>query len=561
MDLLCSYTYKQEHSLIFELQDMDLSAFFKLPKRYKYFRSNATFYTAFYGLASAVEHIHNCSLGGEDELAPSIGYHHDIAPRNILVRHDTFLLADFGLAKMKGRYESSVTTFKAGSGDHVAPECMDEEIDRPHVGRAVDIWSLGAIMVDLASYMERGSLGPAEARTRRKEAGPDPRETNTRFFANGCLKDGVSAWMEELETDPSDMTLRTFLTLSRHMLKVRPGDRLDASEVRQNASYIAMKSLFRAALKGIIELYQSSQEQGPDKLWIELWRLTAWGEVMEINGVKLIPDKFIKAMNRADKPEGKLHKNFLKMVGILGTEPFFGDETLDRRPSRTLSQEDLYNEKADKVIKFISEIKRNVPIAYQQDINQRRLELIKEVGDTEVPEIPDEALQPTVGNKSLERIPHRTASRRSVDRVGSLVRDPLVKQSRKSTVLSVAPSEMAKGRQQAAPGSGAREPQEETPVPTIFSPLSTNSNHTDATTPEPADASTSEDYANSDYGLRPLPLRPTPAKRAPSSSDEPLRLPHRTIAPPLTLPQQIMEGGFPEAHGPILEGTGTMADV
>ena len=118
---------------------MDLSAFFKLSKRYKYFRFNVTFYTAFYGLASALEHIHNCNLEGEEELAPSIGYHHDVAPRNILIRHDTFLLADFGLAKMKGRDEDSVTTFKAGSDDHVAPECIDEKIDRPHVGRTVDI--------------------------------------------------------------------------------------------------------------------------------------------------------------------------------------------------------------------------------------------------------------------------------------------------------------------------------------------------------------------------------------------------------------------------------------
>ncbi len=56
------------------------------------------------------------------------------------------------------------------------------------------------------------------------------------------------------------------------MVKVQLGECLDASEVRQNASYIAMKSLSRAALKGTTECYKSSPEKGPDKLWIEIWR-------------------------------------------------------------------------------------------------------------------------------------------------------------------------------------------------------------------------------------------------------------------------------------------------
>ena len=364
-------------------------------------------------------------------------------------------------------------------------------------------------MIDLASYMKRGSQGPLEARIRRKDHGPDPRETNTRFFANGCLKNDVSSWIDELKTNPSDMTLRTFLILSKRMLKVRPGDRLDASEIRQNASYIAMKSLFRAALKGTIELYQSSQEKSPDSVWTELWKLTAWGEVMEINGAKLIPNKFMGAINRANNPEEKLHKNFLKMVRLLGTEPFFGDEDPDRRSATKLSQKELYNEKTDQVRRFISEIKRNVPIAYQRDINQRRLELIKEVGSTEVPKMPDENLQLGVENESLERNPFVIAPRGRVGSVDNLVHDPPLNQSRHSTGLSVVHRQRPNRRQQASPGSGTRE-LHETPMPVVFTPLSPISNHFDATTPEPAGASFPEDYANCDHELRPLPLRPTP---------------------------------------------------
>ena len=112
------------------------------------FKSNTTFYTALYGLASALEYVHMRRLGGDEETPTIIGYHRDIRPHNILVRNNTFVLADFGLAKMNEDDRSFSSSYKGGGGDYIAPECL---MDPVHVGRAADVWSLGGTMVDIVS--------------------------------------------------------------------------------------------------------------------------------------------------------------------------------------------------------------------------------------------------------------------------------------------------------------------------------------------------------------------------------------------------------------------------
>ncbi len=251
---------------------------------------------------------------------------------------------------------------------------------------------------------------------------------------------------------------------------------------------------------------------------------------MDINGAKLMTDKFIRAMNRANNPEDKLHKTFLKMVTLLGTEPFFEDESSSRRSARLLSQEDLYN--ADRIISLI---KRSVPIAYQQIINQRRLELIRGVEDTEVPEMPNEPLQSTLRNDPLKRTSSKVP-RGSVDSGGSFQDLPPADLSRKSDLLVASPF-MAKGKQRASIGSGISESQEETPVPTIFSPFISTSIHTDTTTPGPAYTTIAEEYADGDHGLRSSPFKPTQPKGAAKSSEECRGLDRRSLSSSLILPQ------------------------
>ena len=510
---------------------MDLSQFLKLDHRYKDFESNTTFFTAFYGLASALETVHNCSLGDGEDSFTVVGYHHDIRPQNILVRANDLVLTDFGLAKMSEEDTSSGTPYKAGFGEYAAPECMDDDFIHQRVGRAIDIWSLGAMMVDIASFVEGGAEGKRGSVRMRREEGPPPLQSNTRFHAHGQLKTGVKKHIQSLERDAKDKTIRTFLKLSRNMLVSREA-RLDASTVRRNASYIAIKSLFRAALTGMVEFRRQLSEVTPDHNWLDLWKLSAWGEVIDINGAQLVTTRFADAIKDGQNSERTLQKTLLKLVKLLGTEPFHDSEHTRRGSDNKSSPQTLYVQRADEISKLVSELKRELPTSYQHDIDRRKLQRFKEKDPPEVPMLSDEALQssPDPG-PILEPTIHTT---RSAFELPTALHQPspvidsenLAERSVTTSGAMSNPSQMAPSLTAITSGVNSSA---ETPASVFDSP---NNHHADMTTPDLADGRNSTGQARSDLRL-----------------SQPL-------------PQPLIQGsGSNEAHGAILAGTGIIAKL
>ena len=471
---------------------MDLSEFLKLDHRYKDFESNTTFFTAFYGLASALETVHNCSIEDGEDSFTVVGYHHDIRPQNILVRANDFVLTDFGLAKMSEDDRSSGTPYKAGFGEYAAPECMNENFLHQRVGRAIDIWSLGAMMVDIASFVEGGAEGKRESVRMRREEGPPPLKSNTRFHAHGHLKTGVKKHIQSLEHDAKDKTLRAFLKLSQIMLVSRDA-RPDASTVRRNASYIAIKSLFRAALVGMAEFRRQSSAVMADNNWHDLWKLSAWGEVIDLNGAHLVTTRFADAIKDGLNSERSLQKTLLKLVRLLGTEPFHESKNTRTELDDMSSPQSSYVQKrVDDITKLVSELKRGLPTSYQQDLDRRKLQIIKQKDATEVPRLPDEAfqssscpepiLEPTIDpvQSALEnRTTFRTHS--PVMDSGKLVEQRLPTPGAKSTLS-----------QKTASSASDVIPSTETPS-SIFD--GQNSHHSDVTTPDLADGRTSTEQS------------------------------------------------------------------
>jgi eukaryotic-like serine/threonine-protein kinase len=87
-------------------------------------------------LAGAVHHAHECGI-----------IHRDLKPANVLLAGDgTPKLADFGLAKYE-RPELTATGAILGTPSYMAPEQTWQDNRTP--GRAVDIYSLGAILYEL----------------------------------------------------------------------------------------------------------------------------------------------------------------------------------------------------------------------------------------------------------------------------------------------------------------------------------------------------------------------------------------------------------------------------
>ncbi len=537
-DLLCSYTYKQEHSLLFELEDMDLSNFLKLDHRYKDFKSNTTFFTAFYGLASALETVHNCNLEDGEDTFTVVGYHHDIRPQNILVRANDFVLTDFGLAKMSEEDTSSGTPYKAGFGEYAAPECMDEHFGHQRVGRAIDIWSLGAMMVDIASFVEGGKKGKEESVRMRREEGPAPLKSNTRFHSDGHLKTGVNEQIRSLERDAEDKTLRTFLKLSRHMLVSRD-TRLDASTVRRNASYIAIKSLFRAALTGIVEFRHQSSATSPDNNWLDLWKLSAWGEVINLNGAQLATTRFAEAIKDGQSSERTLQKTLLKLVKKLGTEPFDESKNTRKGSDDMSSPQSSYVQRADEISKLVSELKRELPTSYQHDLDQRKLHNFKQRDAKEVPKLSDETLE---SSPDLDPILEPT-----IDPKQSAVETSKTFRKPSSTINSgklperrVSTPGAESHPSQKAPSSSAMTSGHCSSAETPFSVFdSVKIRHSDVTTP---------DLANGRESMEQVEL-------ASSLS----QTPHKHS---LTLPEPSMQrGDSAEAYGAILAGTGINAKL
>ena len=400
---------------------MDLNDFLKCEDRHKDFRSNTTFFTALYGLTSAIEFVHNCELVDDAGNITITGYHHDIRPNNILIRSNTFLLADFGLSKMDDEDKLS-TSLKAFGGDYIAPECLAK---KPRLGRPADIWSLGGIMVDIAAYIENGPRGRIEAQDKRMEIGPYAGLETAHFFSDDGLKSGVLSCIHGLQVDPADKTVRSLLILSRHMLKVPPAGRPDAHNVRENAAYIAIKSLFRTALTSMIEWRKRSRESRPNRTWEDTWKLWAWGEEIGINGARLMTSKYKDAIAHAEKTEALLQRILTDLVTLLASEEL--SEYAKDESRGIVSSDQYYSRESDKINNCIRSLKSSLPDAYGRRIEKWKSHYGREADKDSpgLPELSDEALQYTIQLDSPKNASHSLLDSPRNHRENRSVKSPL----------------------------------------------------------------------------------------------------------------------------------------
>ena len=169
IELLSSYEQHGDYYLLFPELSMDLCTFFTLEARFRDFGNSLTFFKALSGLASAVETVHSLSIATDELVISRIGYHHDIRPKNVLVTHNTFVLTDFGLMRFKMPEDGSQSRWISTIGDYIAPECMDSDYNRLIVGRSIDVWALGCLIADVATYMQSGKDAVQKFREKRRQ--------------------------------------------------------------------------------------------------------------------------------------------------------------------------------------------------------------------------------------------------------------------------------------------------------------------------------------------------------------------------------------------------------
>ena len=234
-------------------------------------------FKAIQGLASGLRHLHFFELSSARLAEASTllyGTHQDIKPKNILVRGADFILADFGLSRLKPIEEGSQTIWKDATYEYGAPECRDRStFVQGQICRASDIWSLGCVISELMVYMNNGSEGVQRYRNSRLM---EDRYGKTRAFHDGTrLKDEILDDLAEAEREADLLTISALFSMLKEMFTELPKDRPNAKKVESRLERIVLNALIQDLLDAIAKSYTGTSVF-QTSLHLEENRLRAW---------------------------------------------------------------------------------------------------------------------------------------------------------------------------------------------------------------------------------------------------------------------------------------------
>lgn len=313
VELLAAYTQNGITNLIFYPADMDLHDFLLQSERPAGFREAFHFQEAMHGLSDGLSYLHNFRPRQNplqtDCEAFMHGSHHDIKPRNILVRGTEFFLADFGTSKMKENYKPSQTSWKHTTFEYGAPECRDpESLAACRVGRPLDIWSLACIFTEIVTYMEHGQQGVLKFRQKRLRDGLYG--DLQCFHDDECLNPIVRIHIDDLEERTSESSTRKVLCTVLTMFATKPADRIRADKVEKDLACATLEALLDALL-GKIDDFRHSTDVIADRnlyttrLNIEVNRLLAWASALGIkhtlNPLRAFDERILSSFSHSCK--------------------------------------------------------------------------------------------------------------------------------------------------------------------------------------------------------------------------------------------------------------------
>lgn len=308
VQLYCSYIYRRKYNLIFALASGGSLADFLNGQQDAKGPEGSQLLLALADLASAIDAMHNFTSEAFDlRLA---GCHHDLAPRNILIHGETFLLADFGLSTFRDAEADSLTTFKEVRGSYVAPECQifhDGQVKSKNIGRASDIWSFGCILLEVLTHMVWGPVGVVQFRNKRKvQVTP---EIEWFRFHRGPDKpnDEVVNWLNDLEVN-GEPSCKRLVGLIQEMLSMDPSKRPRSARVLMVLRGISILSFAKSVSQSLDAIYTTSPtaDRMLDKMRFESWLFAFTQLVDEIKQNKLENFDFdfseiVKALKEIDR--------------------------------------------------------------------------------------------------------------------------------------------------------------------------------------------------------------------------------------------------------------------
>ena len=277
--LLTAYVQNGTYNLLFPPADMDLDSFLLRENRISNFKEDRTIFNAIHGLSSGLKHLHY--FGQEDPQItvtskPLQGTHQDIKPQNVLVKEDSYILADFGLSRLKPVEEGSQTIWKDTTYTYGAPECRNENTwVQGQIGRASDIWSLSCIISELMIYMRNGLKRVQTFRVGRRTQLPHGKQDA--FHDGKRVKGEVLNALTEIERDANSLAISALFSLLVEMFAEHPKDRLNAKQVESRLEGIVLQRIIQDMLDAITKLQNSPDiHECQESLRMESTRFRAW---------------------------------------------------------------------------------------------------------------------------------------------------------------------------------------------------------------------------------------------------------------------------------------------
>ncbi|KAJ4175239.1 hypothetical protein NW754_005659 [Fusarium falciforme] len=254
--LLASYIHHDRFNMIFPLADADLAAF--LDGRSGVRIVDDALWQGVLGITSAIATLHDFRYTPVyGQTLENIGYHHDLKPRNILVKDSSFFLADFGLARLKATGEDSGTENKHGTATYGAPETQRQG-SRIMFSRALDVWSWGCIILEILTFILLSSRGVHDFRSHRStESG-----TGIDYYFHNMveMKPEVEQWAGILRDKALSHDYRRkdllidVLGIAKAMLASDPASRPRASEtLRKLQAIFAREGILQDAAEAVAQ--------------------------------------------------------------------------------------------------------------------------------------------------------------------------------------------------------------------------------------------------------------------------------------------------------------------
>ncbi|OAL51491.1 kinase-like protein [Pyrenochaeta sp. DS3sAY3a] len=303
--LLTSYTQNGFCNLLFPVADLDLHDLLLTRDQPGWIYNPSIVFDSFRGLANGLHYLHNFQPKGlsndEANRVTNHGYHHDIKPRNILLMGSRMILADFGLARLKEATEASITTWKNTPPTFAAPEARDPvTLQARSIGRAYDMWSIGCVLSEFATYCIGGTEAVKEFRKERIREGPDG--AHNCFHHNGKVNTAVHDWHRILLDRNESPQLCSMYASSLSLLVENPKDRPSSEWLVQELNKASLLQRLRSILE-ITRIENSSDSVKSSrvydsKLVLERNRLRAWGHAIGLSPVNQQTQPWISPNDR-----------------------------------------------------------------------------------------------------------------------------------------------------------------------------------------------------------------------------------------------------------------------